>query len=136
MKKKHILTLVYAICGSLCLAACLWAAKASLWAHSMTSTSFDISYMWLELAPMAVLGIVWGGEHCLAKLADKKVVAAVRILQIVMLVLWSLDWLWGCLPKGLSMWDLSAFGYVIAWLLLGLQLFSTVELLVKKPKTT
>lgn len=133
MKKKHILTLVYAIYGLLCLAACLWAAKECLWAHNMTGASFDISYMWFELAPMAVLGIVWGGEHCLAKMADKK--AAVRILQIVVLVLWSLDWLWGLLPKGLSMWDLSAFGYVIIWLLLGLQLFSTMELLVKKPKS-
>ena len=132
MKKKHILTLVYAICGLLCLAVCLWAENVAFWAKNMVYQEWNINYDWLQMAALAALGIVWGGEHCLAKQADKKVVAAVRILQIAALLKWSAWWWEPLFPADFPLPNISA---AAIWLLLGLQLFSTVELLVKKPKS-
>ena len=132
MGKKQILTVVYAIYGLLCLAACVWTESAALWALNMALETGEVDYFWLALVPMAALGLAWGGEHCLAKMADKKVVAAVRILQIVMLLKWS-AWWWEPVSS-VEFLDLS-FSKVAISPLLGLQIFSTVELLVKKPKS-
>lgn len=132
--KKNLFTITYVIYGLVCLAACLWAEKAAFWAKSMAGDLWNPNYYIAAAAFLALLGVAWAGEHCLAKMADKKAAVAVRILQIVVLAIWSVTlWKGPVLPQTLIP---RGYGIPAIWLLLGLQLFSTVELLVKKPKST
>ena len=132
-KNKIILSIVYAVYALLCLPGCLWFEKLYKMAVDLLNTTYDPNCRWLNIVSMLALGMLWGGEHWLARKAEKPVVLVIRILSIAVMVLWSLELLLiFVLPKSLTFVWMSPTFAVPA--LLGIQLISTVELMLVKKK--
>lgn len=135
MKKKTILPVIYAGYVLLCLAACLLADRIHLaeWLKIMHDTS--VSYTWFPQGNLAifVLGALWAGEHQLAARVNKPVLITMRVFSLLVMALWMLEILLIYMPPKIISFE-GAHPVRALPALMGMQIASTVFLLMKKPQ--
>ncbi|MBE6970813.1 MAG: hypothetical protein E7446_01675 [Ruminococcaceae bacterium] len=133
MKKKTLLSVVYAGYVLFCLAACLLADRIYLAEWFKTLNDMSVGYTWFPQGNLAlfILGALWVGEHWLATQVNKPVLITMRIFSLLVMALWMLEILLIYIPPKIISLEWAAPTRALP-ALMGMQIASTVFLLVRK----